>query len=57
MHRILMKILEALDKEVKGTKYYRYRLNLPKKVVEDSNLKGKDLKAKTEKNKIIIEEE
>ncbi len=52
-----MKILEALDKEVKGTKYYRYRLNLPKKVVEDSNLKGKDLKAKTEKNKIIIEEE
>ncbi|MEX0595541.1 MAG: hypothetical protein WD512_03495 [Candidatus Paceibacterota bacterium] len=38
-------------------KYYRYRINLPKKVVEDSNLKGKGLKAKTEKNKIIIEEE
>jgi len=51
-----MKILEAFDKEVKGKKYYRYRINLPKKVVEDSNLKGKDLKARTEKEKIIIEE-
>ena len=52
-----MKILEAFDKEVKGKRYYRYRINLPKKVVEDSNLKGKKLKAKTEKEKIIIEKE
>ena len=51
-----MKILVAFDKEVKGKKYFRYRINLPKKVVEDSNLKGRDLKAKSEKNKIIIEE-
>ena len=52
-----MKILEAFDKEVNKKRYYRYRINLPKKVVEDSNLKGKDLRAKTEKNKIILEEE
>ncbi len=51
-----MKILEAFDKEVKGKKYYRYRINLPKQVVEDSKLKGKDLKATTEDEKIIIEE-
>lgn len=51
-----MKILEAFDKEVKGKKYYRYRINLPKKVVEDSKLKGKELKAKSENKKIIIEE-
>ena len=52
-----MKILEAFDKEVKGKKYYRYRINLPKSVVEDSKLKGKKLKATTEKEKIIIEKE
>lgn len=52
-----MKILEAFDKEVKGKRYYRYRINLPKQVVEDSKLKGKDLKARAENKKIIIEEE
>ncbi len=52
-----MKILEAFDKEVKGKRYFRYRINLPKKVVEDSKLKGKKLKATIEKNKIIIEKE
>lgn len=52
-----MKILEAFDKEVKGKEYYRYRINLPKKVVEESNLKGKKLKARAEKDRIIIERE
>jgi len=52
-----MKILEAFDKEVKGKKYFRYRINLPKQVVEDSKLKGKKLKANTKDKKIIIEEE
>lgn len=52
-----MKILEAFDKEVKGKKYYRYRINLPKKVVEKSNLLDKELKARTDKEKIIIEKE
>jgi len=52
-----MKILEALDKEVNKKKYYRYRINLPKKVVEDSGLKGKELKAITKDRKIILEED
>lgn len=52
-----MKILEAIDKEVKGRKYYRYRINLPKQVVEDSNLKGRKLKARAEKERIILEKE
>jgi len=52
-----MKILEALDKEVKGKKYYRYRVNLPKKVVEASKLLGKEIKAINDSNKIIIEKE
>lgn len=52
-----MKILKAFDKEVNKKKYYRYRINLPKKVVEKSELVDKKLKAKAEKKKIIIEEE
>ena len=52
-----MKILKAFDKEVNKVKYYRYRINLPKQVVEDSNLKGKELKARAEKEKIIIEKD
>lgn len=50
-----MKILEAIDKEVKGKKYYRYRINLPKHVVEDSKLKGKKLKTTLKNGKIVIE--
>lgn len=52
-----MKILEAFDKEVKGKRYYRYRINLPKKVVEDSKLLNKEVKAILENGKIIIEKE
>ena len=52
-----MKILKVFSKKVGDTKYDKYILNLPKKVVEDSKLLGKDLKAKIEKEKIIIEKE
>ena len=52
-----MKIIKAFDKKVGETEYYKYRVNLPKKVVEDSNLFGKGLKVKLEKGKIIIEKE
>jgi uncharacterized lipoprotein YbaY len=52
-----MKILKAFDKEVKGKEYYRYRINLPKKAVEDSGLIDKKLRVITEKKKIIIEED
>jgi len=52
-----MKIMKAFDKKVGETEYHKYRVNLPKKIVEDSNLLGKKLKVKLEKGKIIIEKE
>ena len=52
-----MKIMKTFDKKVGDTKYYKYRINLPKKIAEDSNLLGKKLKVKLEKGKIIIEKE
>ena len=52
-----MKILKAIDKIVKDVKYFRYRINLPKKVVEESGLTDKNLKATTKDKKIIIEED
>jgi len=52
-----MKIMKAFDKKVGKTEYYKYRINLPKKVAEESNLLGKELKVRLEKGKIIIEKE
>lgn len=52
-----MKIIKVLSKKVGDTEYKKYLLNLPKDVAEESNLIGKDLKARTEKDKIIIEKE
>lgn len=52
-----MKIMKVLDKKIDDKTYYKYRVNLPKKVVEDSGLLDKEVKVKEEKRKIIIEEE
>ena len=50
-----MKIMKAFDKKVGNTEYYKYRINLPKKLVDDSNLLGKEVKVKLEKGKIVVE--
>ena len=50
-----MKIIKVMSKKVGDTEYKKYLLNLPKQVVEESKLIGKNLKAKAEKEKIIIE--
>jgi len=50
-----MKIIKVLSKKVGTIEYQKYLLNLPKDVVEESNLRGKELKARAEKEKIIIE--
>ncbi|HLD11020.1 MAG TPA: hypothetical protein VJB89_02975 [Candidatus Nanoarchaeia archaeon] len=50
-----MRILKAFDKEVNNKKYFRYRINLPKKIIEESGLLEKKLKVVLEKGKIIIE--
>ena len=49
--------MKVLDKKVGETTYYKYRINLPKKVVEDSNLLDKEVQAREEKGKIVIEKE
>lgn len=51
-----MKIIKAIDKKVGNTVYYKYKINLPKRV-EDSDLLDKELKVSIEKNKITIEKD
>jgi len=50
-----MKIREVLDKKVGDVIYNRYILILPKEVVKESKLLGKELTASLEEGKIIIE--
>lgn len=52
-----MKIIKILSKKVGEKTYYKYILNLPKEVVEESKLLGKELKAEFEKGKIVVEKE
>ncbi len=52
-----MKIMKVLDKKVGETTYYKYRINLPKEIVEISKFLDKELKVKLEKNKIVIEKQ
>ena len=52
-----MKIREVLDKKIGDVTYNRYILILPKDVVKESNLLGKDLKASLKDGKICIEKE
>ena len=51
-----MKIMKVFDKKVKEKEYIKYRLNIPKKVAKESGLLDKEIQARTEKKKIIIEE-
>ena len=47
--------IKVLNEKVGDKTYYKYRVNIPKKVVEDSGLKNKEVKVVGEKGKIIIE--
>ena len=49
--------MKVLDKKIGDIEYIKYRVNLPKKIVEQSNLLNKELKIKSENNKIIIEKD
>lgn len=55
--KLSMKIREVLDKKVGTKEYTRYIVILPKDIVAESKLLGKELKAKLERDKIIIEKE
>jgi len=50
-----MKIMKVLDKKVGDTTYYKYRINLPKDIMENSGFLEKEVKVTLEKNRIIIE--
>jgi hypothetical protein len=52
-----MKIMKSVDKKVGDTTYFKYKINLPKKVVEESKFEGKELEVVFEKDKIIIKKE
>jgi len=52
-----MKIMKVLDKKVGNTEYIKYRVNIPKKVAEDSKLLDKEIVIRLEKDKIVIEKE
>lgn len=52
-----MKIMKVLDKKIGNTTYHKYRVNLPKGVVEDSKLLDKEVKATLKEGKIVIEED
>ena len=47
--------MKVKDKKVGDVEYYKYRINLPKKIVEDSGLKEKEVKVKLEGKIIVIE--
>lgn len=53
-----MKLLKVQSKKVGDKQYYKYNISsIPESLVKTSGLLGKPLKAKAEKNKIIIEKE
>ncbi len=51
-----MRIMKVLDKKIGETTYEKYRINLPKKVVEETKLLDKEVKVTADKDKIIIQE-
>ena len=50
-----MKVMIVVDKKVGNKTYYKYRVNLPKDIVEDLKLVDKELRVRIEKDKLIIE--
>jgi len=52
-----MKIMKVVDKKIGDVTYYKYRINLPKDIVEENKLLDKELKVKFIKDSIVIEKE
>jgi len=49
--------MKVKDKKVGDVEYYKYRINLPKKIVEDGNFLDKELRVKLFRGKIIIKKD
>jgi len=49
--------MKVTNKKKGNITYYKYRVNLPIKAVQEAKLLNKDIIARVENNKIILEEE
>lgn len=49
--------MKVVDKKIGDVTYYKYRINLPKDIVEENKLLDKELKVKFIKDSIVIEKE
>ena len=49
--------MKVLDKKIGDKEYIKYRINIPKKVAEDSKLLDKEVVVILDKDKIIIKKE
>ena len=49
--------MKSVDKKVGDVTYYKYKINLPKKIVEESNFLEQEVKVIFDKGKIIIEKD
>ena len=49
--------MKVVDKKVGDKTYFKYRINIPVKVAEDSKLLDKEVKVELDKDKIIIKME
>ena len=50
-----MKILKEKSRSYKGRDYFKYKVNIPEKIMSSSRLKeGDELEVTTENNKIVL---
>lgn len=49
--------MKSVDKKVGDKTYFKYKINLPKKIVEDSKFEDKELGVSFEKGMIVIRKE
>ncbi len=51
-----MKLLKEKSREYNGKSYFKYKINIPERNIEESGFKvGEDLEIKSEKGKLILE--
>lgn len=52
-----MKIMKVIDKKIGDTTYIKYRINLPKEIVEKSGFLNNELRVEFKKRNIVIHKE
>ncbi len=50
-----MKVMKEKSREYNGKEYYRYRINIPEKIIEEAGIKeGDELEAEVKKGEIKL---